>query len=114
FTLAELAAAASARADALADAPRVAHVSLDGTDPSGFVVGFFAARALGRVAVARPPGIPEELAARRESAASAARTPSGGATVFYSSGSVGASKAVPLTDENLAASALAFAPWAEI
>jgi len=82
FTLAELAAAASARADALADAPRVAHVSLDGTAPSGFVVGFFAARALGRVAVARPPGIPEELAARRESAASAARTPSGGATVF--------------------------------
>ena len=35
-------------------------------------------------------------------------------SVFYSSGSVGPSKAVPLTDENLAAAALAFVPWSEI
>jgi len=114
LTLAELAGAASARADALADGPHVSLASLDATGPAGFVADFFAARALGKAAVVRPPGTPAELAARREAAVSSARMPPGGATVFYSSGSVGASKAVPLTDENLAAAALAFAPWAEI
>jgi acyl-CoA synthetase (AMP-forming)/AMP-acid ligase II len=42
------------------------------------------------------------------------RWPETGATAFYTSGSVGASRAVPLKDANLAAAALAFAARGEI
>jgi acyl-CoA synthetase (AMP-forming)/AMP-acid ligase II len=88
-------------------------LELDGADPLAFVADLLAARAAGRRALVRPPGTPEPLAAlRRDAAARAAWPPV--STVFYSSGSVGASKAVPLSDESLAAAALGFAPWKEI
>lgn len=89
-------------------------VPLDGADPIGFVVDFFAARSLGRSAMAHPASAPRALRELRENAAREADWPAGGATVFFSSGSVGASKAVPLSDENLAAAALAFESWADV
>ena len=100
------------RAEDLGRAPSV--VPLEGSDPVGFIVDFFAARSLGLSAIAHPASAPAALREIRKNAAENAAWPPGGATLFFSSGSVGASKAVPLSDENLAAAALAFEPWGEV
>ncbi|MEX0879882.1 MAG: fatty acid--CoA ligase family protein [Thermoanaerobaculia bacterium] len=89
-------------------------VRLDGGDPARFVVDFFAARARGLRAIAHPASAPAALSRMRESAASEADWPAGGATVFFSSGSVGASKAVPVSEANLLAAALAFETWGDV
>ena len=89
-------------------------VTLEGADPVGFVVDFFAARSLGLSAIAQPASAPRALREIRESAAREADWPAGGATLFFSSGSVGASKAVPLSDENLASAALAYESWGDV
>ena len=107
-----LAEAAAWRAETLAGGR--GPVPLDHSDPVRFVVEFFAARMAGRNAAVRPPGTPDELVRMREEAEGRGRWPEGGATAFYTSGSVGASRAVPLTDSNLAAGALAFAERGEI
>jgi acyl-CoA synthetase (AMP-forming)/AMP-acid ligase II len=100
------------RADALED--RGTPIALDGGSPVAFVVDFFAARMRGLSAVAHPEGAPAGLRTLREAAAARWAFPRGGATAFFSSGSAGPSKAVPLSDENLAAAALAFQGWREL
>ena len=100
------------RADAIGDRPTP--LALDAGSPLAFVVDFFAARSRGRSAVAHPEGAPPALRALRDEAAGRWPYPPGGATVFFSSGSAGASKAVALSDANLAAAALAFDAWGEL
>lgn len=89
-------------------------VILDGSDPVGFMVDLLAARESGRSAIAHPPVSPPALREAREAAAGRAEWPAAGSTLFFSSGSVGPAKAVPLTDENLVASALALESWREV
>ena len=74
---------------------------------------FFAAGRCGRAAVAQAPSVPAALRALRRSALER-RPPPPGSTVFYSSGSVGPGRAVPLSAGNLEAAAIAFLPWAEV
>lgn len=96
-------------------------VVLDGTRPIEFLIDFFAARALGRTVLSHPPQLPASLRALREAAVSAAMAdgsgrsrPGNAAAIFYSSGSVGAAKAVPLSDASLEAAAMALAEWGEV
>ncbi len=112
LTYAALVEAVERRAAELSRVPGI--VPLDGGDAIGFVVDFFAARSLGRSAVAHGASASGTLREIREGAAREAVWPAGGATVFFSSGSVGASKAAPLSDENLAAAALAFESWGDV
>jgi long-chain acyl-CoA synthetase len=101
-------------------APGPSLAILDGGRPIDFLVDFFAARSLGRAALSHPPHVPAALREMREDSVRAALSsgPEGAdrldGTVFFSSGSVGPAKAVPLTDANLEAAALAFAPWGEV
>ncbi len=101
------------RADALARTPAAEWIDLDGADAVGFLVDLFAAGLCGRAAVAHAPSIPASLRALRRSSLER-RPPAPGATVFYSSGSVGPGRAVPLSGGNLEAAALAFLPWGEL
>ncbi len=86
---------------------------LEGSNPTAFVVDFFAAGLAGRGAAAHPASAPEVLRSLRE-AELARFPPLPGSTVFYSSGSVGHGRAVPLTEGNLGAAALAFESWGEV
>ncbi len=87
-------------------ATRGGWVALDAADPFAFVLDFFGARAAGRGAVAHGPQIPVLLRARREGAIAAWNpAATGSVTVFFSSGSVGDGKPVPLGDEQILAAA---------
>jgi long-chain acyl-CoA synthetase len=110
LTYAELLARIEGRARDLQGSPLV---MLNGARPIDFLVDFFAARALDRPSLSHPPQVPPALREIRESAVRAAG-PARDAAVFYSSGSVGPAKAVPLSDANLEAAAVAFAPWGEV
>jgi acyl-CoA synthetase (AMP-forming)/AMP-acid ligase II len=88
-------------------------VPLDGGDPIAFVVDFFAAGLCGLASAPRSTFVPAMVQASRD-ASLERRPPPPGSTVFYSSGSVGIGRAVPLSPENLAASALAYESWGEI
>ena len=88
-------------------------VGLDGGDPVAFMVDFFAAGVCGLASAARSTFVPAKVQELRD-AALERRFPPAGSTVFYSSGSVGAARAVPLSPENLAASALAYETWGEV
>jgi len=88
-------------------------VMLEGRDPAAFLVDFFAAGLAGRGAAAQPSSAPAALRSLREEAL-ARFPPPGGSTIFYSSGSVGHGRAVPLTEHNLASAALAFESWGEV
>ena len=113
LTYARLLAQVDRRAAALAGAERL--VSLDGSNPETFLVDFFAARRRRLPAVSHPPAIPAALRELRDRTVRAADTHGlQDATIFYSSGSVGLAKAVPLSDDNLAAAALAFESWGEV
>lgn len=85
--------------------PKVA--ILDAADPIAFLVELFATRLLRRPALVHTPSLPQPLKARREEAAGSGRLRDDD-VVFYSSGSVGAGKAVPLSESRLAVAALAF------
>jgi acyl-coenzyme A synthetase/AMP-(fatty) acid ligase len=79
------------------------------------VVTILAARhaALGVVVIA--PDVPEKLALRRRTELAAWRPPeSCAATIFYSSGSVGPGRAIPLDDDRLLAAASAYRGDGEI
>lgn len=91
-------------------------VVLEGARPVSFVVDFFAARRLGATALSQSASAPPALREMREFAVRAALCAAGRghAAVFFSSGSVGPAKAVPLSDSNLEAAALAFASWGEV
>ena len=101
------------RARQLAEPGKDRFVTLDAEDPIAFLVDFLAARLAARPALVNPPGTPSVLRARREESvrASAVRSDE---TVFFSSGSVGAGKAVPLSDSRLLFAALALPDGASI
>ncbi|HEY4231182.1 MAG TPA: AMP-binding protein, partial [Thermoanaerobaculia bacterium] len=120
LTYGELLARIGRRAGKL-QGPGLSLVVLDGARPIDFLVDFFAARGLGRTVLSHPPQLPASLRALREAAVAAAlAADSGGsasrdaAAIFYSSGSVGPAKAVPLSDASLEAAATALAEWGEV
>jgi long-chain acyl-CoA synthetase len=81
-------------------------VALDASDPVAFVADLFAARAAGRGAVAHGAQVPPLLRERREALLTGWKPAEGvEATVFFSSGSVGEGKAIPLGDRPLLAAA---------
>ena len=104
--------AALRRADELARTS-LPWADLDGRDALAFVVDFFAAGLCARPAVAVPPGLPDAIRDLRRKSLDL-RPPTSGMTVFYSSGSVGFARAVPLSRENLESAALAYVPWNDI
>ncbi len=110
LTYGEFLDAAHRRADTLGDGL----VALEGGDPIAFLEGFFAARLRNLPAIAHPASSPEALRSAREAEVRRRPWKNGAAAVFFSSGSVGPARAVPLSDENLLAAALAFASWGEI
>ena len=101
------------KAESLARGSGDPWIDLDGGDPVDFVVGFFAAGLLGRPAVADAPSVPPSIRALRR-ASLEDRPPPPGTTIFYSSGSVGPTRAVPLSANNLETAALAYEAWSEI
>ncbi len=96
-------------------AARDAWVALDASDPVSFVADLFAARAAGRGAIAHGAQVPPLLRERRE-ALLAGWKPAAhvAATVFFSSGSVGDGKAIPLGDGPLLAAAAGYPSPPEI
>jgi acyl-CoA synthetase (AMP-forming)/AMP-acid ligase II len=113
LTYRELVETVERRAEVLGRDSRATWISLDGGNAVGFLVDFFAAGLCGRAGVAHSPSIAASVRALRE-ASLQRRPPPPGSTIFYSSGSVGPARAVPLSEENLEAAALAFEPWAEL
>ncbi len=113
LSYADLEAAIDARAESLARSDVSGPVLLEPENPLDFVVTFFGAGLSGRAAVVRSAAAPRGLQALRANAI-ARFPPPAGTTVFYSSGSVGPGRAVPLSQENLAAAALAFETWDEV
>jgi len=108
---ATLAARVAARTDELARTParRTEILALDASDPTRFVVDFFAGRAAGRTAVVHAEGVPDLLRREREDRLARAAVPAtSDETVFYSSGSVSRGKAIPLSDAQLLYAALAY------
>ncbi|MGE5275820.1 MAG: class I adenylate-forming enzyme family protein [Acidobacteriota bacterium] len=83
-------------------------LSLDASDAFALVVDFFAARGLGRTAVVHAEGVTSLLRQEREELLRGKVPPFSSETVFYSSGSVGRGKAIPLSDEQLLTAALAY------
>ena len=101
------------RARVLAEPRENRFVTLDSEDPIAFLVDFLAARLAARPALVHPPATPWVLRARREQAVSAGAVRCD-ETVFFSSGSVGAGKAIPLSESRLLFAALAFPDGASI
>jgi len=90
-------------------------VALDASDPVAFVADFFAARAAGRGAIAHGAQVPPLLRERRETLLAGWKPAEDvAAAVFFSSGSVGDGKAVPLGDRPLLAAAAGYPSPAEI
>jgi hypothetical protein len=83
-------------------------VSLDASEPLELAVGFFAARRAGATAVVHADGVPELLRAEREERLRRLLPALSSETVFFSSGSVSRGKAVPLSEDRLLFSALAY------
>lgn len=107
MTRGDLLRRAETRAAALARAgPGSPIAALDGSDTVRFLVDFLGSRLAGVGALVHPPGTPEALRARREAALDAAAV--GHRTVFYSSGSLGAGKPIPLTDAQILFAASAY------
>jgi long-chain acyl-CoA synthetase len=103
-----LAARIEAIADTLARQAPSSFVSLEASDPIAFASGFFAARRLGRTLVVHAEGITHLLREQREERLRGLLPPLSDETVFYSSGSVGRGKAIPLSEEHLLFAAMAY------
>ena len=110
LTYGELLDAVHRRADTFEDGL----VVLDGSDPIAFLEGLFAARLRNLLAIAHPASSSEALRSAREAEVRRSPWKNGAAAVFFSSGSVGPARAVPLSEENLLAAALAFSSWGEV
>jgi acyl-CoA synthetase (AMP-forming)/AMP-acid ligase II len=110
LTYGEFLDAIGRRAETLDDGLAV----LDGGDPIAFLEGFFAARLRKLPAISHPASTPEALRSTRETHVRSRPWPAEAAAVFFSSGSVGPARAVPLSDANLLAAALAFSSWGEV
>jgi long-chain acyl-CoA synthetase len=90
-------------------------VALDASDPVAFVADFFAARASGRGAIAHGAQVPPLLRERREKLVAGWKPAEDvAAAVFFSSGSVGDGKAIPLGDRQLLAAASGYPSPPEI
>jgi long-chain acyl-CoA synthetase len=90
-------------------------VRLDAADPVSFAVDFFASRLAARGAIAHGAQIPRLLRERREAHLRRWRPARGSATtVFFSSGSVGDGKPVPLGERELLAAAFGYPDPPEI
>lgn len=113
LTYGELVETVERRAEVLGRVFGATCIPLDGRDAVGFLVDLFAAGLCGRAGVAHSPSIPASVRALREASLERLPLPPG-STVFYSSGSVGPARAVPLSEENLESAALAFEPWGEL
>jgi long-chain acyl-CoA synthetase len=105
---AALAARIEERAEELSRDGDRALVSLDASEPMSLAVGFFAARRVGATAVVHADGVPLLLRAEREERLRHLLPPFSSETVFFSSGSVSRGKAVPLSEDRLHFSALAY------
>jgi long-chain acyl-CoA synthetase len=103
-----LSARIAARSETLSREPAAAPLSIDASNPFALVVDFLAARALGRTAVIHGEGVTPLLRQEREELLRDKVSPLSAETVFYSSGSVGRGKAIPLSDEQLLTAALAY------
>lgn len=111
---AALIARIDARSDALAAQAEPRLMRLDPIDPIAFVTEFFAARAVGRTLVIHAEGVTALLREEREARLAALLSPLSDESVFYSSGSVGRGKAVPLSESRLLLSAEAYSERAGI
>lgn len=90
-------------------------VRLDAADPVAFAIDFFASRLTARGAIAHGAHIPRLLRERREAQLRGWRPARGSPhTVFFSSGSVGDGKPVPLGDRELLAAAFGYPDPPEI
>ncbi len=96
------------RAEELAASPARAPISLDASDPIALAVDFFAARRLGRTGVVHGEGVPPRLRRERDERLVGLLPPLSSETVFFSSGSVSRGKAIPLSEDRLLFSALAY------
>ncbi|MGH9366846.1 MAG: class I adenylate-forming enzyme family protein [Thermoanaerobaculia bacterium] len=105
---ATLAALIDAAAGRLASEAPEGPLPLDASDPFALAVGFFAARRAGRTAVVHAEGVPALLRREREERLRTLLPAVSSETVFFSSGSVSRGKAVPLSEEQLLFSALAY------
>jgi long-chain acyl-CoA synthetase len=105
---AALAARIEARAEEFARLEAREPLSLDASDPIGLTVDFFAARRAGRTAVVHADGIPVRLRRERQELLERLLPPRSDETVFFSSGSVSRGKAVPLSEDRILFSALAY------
>jgi len=103
-----LCARIAARAEIFSRQAPVETLSLDASNPFALVIDFFAARALGRTAVVHAEGVTPLLRREREELLRGKLSPLSPETVFYSSGSIGRGKAIPLSDEQLLTAALAY------
>jgi acyl-coenzyme A synthetase/AMP-(fatty) acid ligase len=97
-----------ARAEEIARETPRALFSLDASDPMRLAVDFFAARRQGRTAVLHGEAVPERLKREREERLDGRIPLRSSETVFFSSGSVSRGKAIPLSEEQLLFSALAY------
>ena len=113
LTRSELRREIEGRANELRRRPAGVPLVLEASEPVRFLVEFLAARAAHQSALIRSPGCPEELHSRRVGRISKGPAPEN-CTIFFSSGSVGEAKAIPLSDENLFAAAIAFESRAEL
>ncbi len=105
---ATLAARIESQAEEIARGQSNAPLSIDAADPIAAAARFFAARRAGRTAVIHADGVPRLLARDREERLRELLPAISGETVFFSSGSVSRGKAVPLSEEQLLFSALAY------
>ncbi len=83
-------------------------LALDASDPVALTVDFFAARRAGSTAVVHADGIPPALRSERQQLLGRLLPPHSDETVFFSSGSVSRGKAVPLSEDRILFSALAY------
>lgn len=81
-------------------------LAIEADDPAAFLVELLAARLAGRTVLVHAPGTPDRLKRLREDVAR--RIPPAPRTIFYSSGSLGAGNAVPLSDSQMLFAARAY------
>ncbi|HEY7113509.1 MAG TPA: class I adenylate-forming enzyme family protein [Thermoanaerobaculia bacterium] len=106
--LGELLARVEARADALEARGDGGLIALDAADPIDLAVGFFASRRAGRTAVVHAEGVPPLLRQERERRLRGLLPARSDETIFFSSGSVSRGKAIPLSEDRILFSALAY------
>jgi long-chain acyl-CoA synthetase len=103
-----LSARIESRVEDLAASPADVPLALDASDPIALAVDFFAARRFGWTGVVHGEGVPPKLRCEREERLRGLLPARSTETVFFSSGSVSRGKAIPLSEDRLLFSALAY------